>query len=166
MPTTLLINEIALVALGGLLAWAAIHDFRTFTIPNWICISVAVLFVAHGLSAPDSINWINSLIAGFVMFVGGLALFGANLMGGGDVKLLAALGLWAGLDSLMQFLLVTSLAGGCLALVIASRHWMTRQIAPNSAASNASTSVRSQPLPYGVAIACGGFYVVARLFIQ
>ena len=97
MPTTLMINEIALVALGGLLAWAAIHDFRTFTIPNWICISVAVLFVAHGLSAPDSINWINSLIAGFVMFVGGLALFGANLMGGGDVKLLAALGLWAGL---------------------------------------------------------------------
>ena len=166
MPTSLLINEIALIALGGLLAWAAIRDFRTFTIPNWICISIAVLFVAHGLSAPNSVNWINSLIAGFVMFIGGLALFGANLMGGGDVKLLAALGLWAGLDSIMQFLLITSVAGGCLAAVVASRHWLTRQTTSNSTASNGAASIRSQALPYGVAIACGGFYVAARLFTQ
>ena len=171
MPTSLTINEIVLIALGGLLAWAAIRDLRTFTIPNWLCIAVAVLFVAHAMSAPQSVSWINSLIAGFVMFLGGLALFGANLMGGGDVKLMAALGLWAGLDAIMQFLLVTSLAGGVLALVIGSRHWFSRVPASDARVSGSSDqatvsseSVRNLALPYGVAIACGGLYVAARLF--
>jgi prepilin peptidase CpaA len=168
MPTSLLIDEIALVSLSGLLAWAAIRDFRTFTIPNWISIAVVLLFAAHGLCAPHSVNWINSLIAGIVMFVGGLALFGANLMGGGDVKLLAALGLWAGLQQIMQFLLVTSIAGGLLAVAFASRHWLSRHSLSHvaGAAAGEQASIRSAALPYGVAIACGGLYITARLFTQ
>ena len=171
MPTSLVINEITLTALGGLLAWAAIQDLRTFTIPNWLCASVAVLFIAHALSTPHTVSWIDSLIACFVMFLAGIALFAANLMGGGDVKLMAALGLWTGLESIMQFLLITSLAGGALALVIGSRHFLSRIAASgarvsgvNGQATVSSESVRHLALPYGVAIACGGFYVVARLF--
>ena len=168
MPTASLINEIALVALGGLLAWAAIRDFRTFTIPNWLCASVAVLFIVHAFSDTGSVDWVDSLIAGFLMFLGGLALFGANLMGGGDVKLMAALGLWAGLDAILEFLVVTSLAGGVLALIVGSRHWLSRQAvsSPATGESGDQVSVRTMALPYGVAIACGGLYIAARLFVH
>jgi prepilin peptidase CpaA len=168
MPTSIHIDEIALIALSGLLAWTAIHDFRTFTIPNWICAAVVALFVVHGLSAPESVSWINSLIAGFLMFLGGLALFAANLMGGGDVKLIAALGLWAGLDAIMEFLVVTSIAGGILALAIVSRRWLSRQTIPDVATTEAGeqVSLRTAALPYGVAIACGGLYLAARLFVH
>jgi len=173
MPTSLYIDEIAIIALSGLLAWAAVHDLRTYTIPNWLCAAVALLFVVHALSTPYPVNWINSLIAGVMMFLAGLALFGANLMGGGDVKLMVALGLWTGLHSIMQFLLVTSLAGGVLALVIGSRHWFSRVPASGARVSGSgdqatvgSESVRNLALPYGVAIACGGLFVAARLFPQ
>ena len=44
------------------------------------------------------------------MFVIGLALFARKLIGGGDVKLIAAVSLWAGLEHFVWFVLVTSLA--------------------------------------------------------
>jgi prepilin peptidase CpaA len=66
------------------------------------------------------------------------------MLGGGDVKLLAASALWTGSAALLPFLTATALAGGLLAavfLVFARR------------------GGRRVALPYGVAIAAGGLLV-------
>jgi Flp pilus assembly protein protease CpaA len=115
-------------------------------------------------------------------------LFARRLIGGGDVKLIAAMTLWAGPDHLALFALVTSLAGGGLALgSLWYRHWhgvigahmaaLGWNLAPAGRArhdptaspgeldASASTPIDRQPLtlPYGVAIAAGGLAVIAQL---
>ena len=95
------------------------------------------------------------------------------MLGGGDVKLLAALAVWAGTAEALRFLLVTALAGGGLALAWL---WYCRigwaALAPLRAAFGGPAVLSSfdpaaamdRGLPYGVAIAAGGGWLWLRLF--
>jgi prepilin peptidase CpaA len=177
-----------LAGLATLLALAAVIDLRERRIPNWLTGGVAALYPFYVLVSPIPIAWASALAAAFAVFLFGLVLFARQVVGGGDVKLIAATTLWAGLDHLALFALVTSLAGGGLAL---GSLWYQRwhgvidahmaalgwNFAPagrthhaESASSEgsdgiASTSIDRPPLtlPYGVAIAAGGFVVVVQL---
>jgi len=89
-------------------------------------------------------------------------------MGGGDVKLLVALAVGLPLTGVIQLLTITALAGGVLALVhLMMRHLPYPKLAP--AGSSLARRVyaierwrhlRHAPLPYGVAIACGGIWTI------
>jgi prepilin peptidase CpaA len=90
------------------------------------------------------------------------------LIGGGDVKLLVALAIGVPLTGVVQLLTMTALAGCVLALV----HLIMRILPyPKLAPAGASLvrrvyaverwrHLRHAPLPYGVAIACGGIWTV------
>ena len=85
---------------------------------------------------------------------GGLAAFRAGLVGGGDVKLMAAVGLWAGPDGLALQLLVQALTTLLLVplVLVAAR-------VPAGGKPDAWPTV-----PLGVAIAAGGLaLLLARL---
>ncbi len=77
-------------------------------------------------------------------------MFAAGLLGGGDVKLLAAGSLWLGATGTGGFLMVTVLAGGLLALVFLALR-LARRDGPETA------------LPYGVAIATAGILATLGL---
>ena len=66
------------------------------------------------------------------------------MLGGGDVKLLAAAALWTGSAALLPFLMATALAGGLLAALFLA--FARREGKPVA-------------LPYGVAIAAGGILI-------
>ena len=55
------------------------------------------------------------------------AAFYVGMMGGGDVKLAAALALWFPPASTLQFIVWMSLAGGILTLVVVLWHRMKRR---------------------------------------
>jgi Flp pilus assembly protein protease CpaA len=176
-----------LASLLALLALAALIDVRERRIPNWMTGGVVALYPLYVLASPTPIAWLPALAVAGAVFLTGFALFARQLIGGGDVKLIAAMTLWTGLDHLMLFALVTSLAGGGLALGgIWYRRWqgvidahmaaLGWHLAPARAqdvgnaactASDdvASTSIEPAPLtlPYGVAIAAGGLAVIAQL---
>ena len=78
------------------------------------------------------------------------ALFAARMLGGGDAKLLAALALWVPPAAFAQLLLVMALAGGLLAGAMLATRW---RMAPGAPAS----------VPYGIAIAAGGLWVLPAL---
>ena len=67
-------------------------------------------------ASPMPVAWLGALAVAAAVFVFGFVLFARQLIGGGDVKLIAAVSLWAGPEHLALFALVTSLAGGVLAL--------------------------------------------------
>ena len=69
------------------------------------------------LVSPTLVAWLAALGLAAAVFVVGLGLFARELIGGGDVKLLAALSLWAGPEQFVWFMLVTTLAGGVLSLI-------------------------------------------------
>jgi prepilin peptidase CpaA len=177
-----------LAGLVALLMLAALIDFRERRIPNWLTGGAAALYPLYVLVSPIPIAWPGALAVAAAVFLFGLVLFARQLIGGGDVKLIAAVSLWTGLDHLALFALVTSLAGGGLALgSLWYRRWhgvidahmaaLGWNLAPagstrhaGSAGSEASdgiaaTSIEPAPLtlPYGVAIAAGGLAVVAQL---
>ena len=150
----------ALVAFISLMLAAAVSDIRFYRIPNWLSASVAMLFLAAALifTMPFAlIGW--HLLAGTVVLLVGFCLFAANIIGGGDAKLLAAAALWAGWTELPSLLFYTALAGG--ALDDHPSHAELTAGASPSALLKRAISLRPD-LPYGVAIAFGACAFLPR----
>jgi len=149
-----------------LLLYVATIDVATRMIRNNICLVLALLGIAGQMASP--VQLVESLIAATVLFLLLFMTFQRGWIGGGDVKLLVALAIGLPLIAVIQLLTITALAGGVLALV----HLMMRILPyPNLAPAGSSfvrrvyaierwRHLRHAPLPYGVAIACGGIWAV------
>ena len=150
---------IQLAVLAALLVAAAVGDVRRYVIPNWISIAMAALYPVYVLLHPQPVDWGAGIVVALCLFGLGFALHSLGVMGGGDVKLLAAAGLWAGPQYLIPLLLIMAISGGVLAAVLmiarASRVRVQRfRVGPK----------RNQgQMPYGVAIAAGGMTVSVLL---
>ena len=149
-----------------LLLHVATTDVAARLIRNEICLALALLGIARQVASPMQLA--QSLILATILFLLLLVIYQRRLIGGGDVKLLVALAIGLPLIGVIQLLTVTALAGGVLAVV----HLMMRLL-PNPRLAPAGSSVlrrvyvierwrhlRRAPLPYGVAIACGGIWTV------
>ncbi len=100
-----------------LLAVAAWCDLKSRTIPDWI--AAALLGWAIVATACGAVGSSWSGLAGGLLLAGGLAvpLFWLGGLGGGDVKLIVALGAVLGPTALVGVLFWMAIAGGVLALV-------------------------------------------------
>jgi prepilin peptidase CpaA len=155
-----------LAALVVLLVLAAVEDVRRRRIPNLVTGAIAALFLPYLLLAPDAPDGLSALLVGGLALLAGWALFARGLVGGGDVKLVAAVALWAGAEQVLPFLLVTSLAGGALAvLTLLWRQWGLLICSSLGGLGLGRLSPADEPetLPYGLAIAAGGLVVAHRL---
>lgn len=143
----------------SLLAWAAASDARRYLIPNRISVALLLLYPAYGLTLPPAAA-VASAGVGLLVFAAGAALFAMRAMGGGDVKLMAAVALWAGPAHVIEFITMTTMAGGLLA---ASLLTPARALFPAAAALIEGPEARPR-VPYGIAIAVGGLFVASQLF--
>jgi prepilin peptidase CpaA len=149
-----------------LLLYVATIDIATRLIRNEICLALAILGIASQVASPMQIG--QSLISAAILLLLLLVVYTRGLIGGGDVKLLVAVAIGLPLTGVIQLLTVTALAGGVLAAV----HLMMRLLPyPRLAPAGSSLvrrvyaverwrHLRHAPLPYGVAIACGGIWTV------
>jgi prepilin peptidase CpaA len=148
-------ENLLLGGLAAVLVAAAAIDVRTFTISNRLNLAVALAAPLYWLSVALPL-WPDvpvQLAVGAGVFVLFAAAFYAGMMGGGDVKLAAALALWFSPLSTIKFLVLTSLAGGVLTLGIVAWHRaMRREGRPE--------------IPYGVAIAFGGLAILTQRFLN
>ncbi len=110
-------GEIALAAYVFLLVMAGLSDGFSLRIPNWLTAVLAAVFPAAALAFGHQIDWLSHLGAALAVFAGAAVLFALRVMGGGDVKLLAAVALWTGLGGLMPFLALTAVIGGLIAVL-------------------------------------------------
>ena len=148
---------------------ACLYDVTTSRIPNVLTFVAAALGLAFHVFAPVGNGWSHAslgLLAGLLVF---FPLFALRAMGGGDVKLMAAIGAWIGATSIINVALYGSVAGGVLAVIVALRRrylrkaitnvkmlvmfWWVEGIKPFPALTlESSEGLR---LPYAVAIAAG-----------
>jgi prepilin peptidase CpaA len=148
-------TDLLLLALAATLVVAAVIDVRTFTISNRLNLAVAAGAPLYWLSI--ALNpWPGmaiQLAAGGIVFVLLAGAFYAGMMGGGDVKLAAALALWFSPAGTVKFLVLMSLAGGVLTVVVLAWHRAQRR--------------EGRPeIPYGVAIAFGGLAILTQRFLN
>jgi prepilin peptidase CpaA len=168
----LLLCALAIASVG------AVKDFRGLRIPNWLTYSglIAALIVRVGLGGWPGLR---GGLAG-LLFAGGifLLLFLLGGMGGGDVKLMAAVGAWVGFAQVGILLIISAIAGGLLAVgyvlvhkrmleslrnvVELVRHHLTEGFAPHPTLNVQREGTLR--LPYGLAIAIGTFYCVGNAF--
>jgi len=157
-----------LIAFVAFLLAAAWQDLRTMQIADGLSLAIVAAFAvwaAAGLySGSYSLSKLGvSIACGAALFGLGAMAFAAGAVGGGDVKLLAAAGLFAGLAQLADFLLITAIVGGVIGIAVLAG----APIGPASERGDvASVGDRLRSgLPYGPAIAAGGTWVAAALAI-
>lgn len=159
--TTLQMVIIALFLLPLLVA--AGWDVAAFRIPNMVpLVSVALFPLAVWLApSPVALGW--HVVAAFVVLAMGIGLFALGMLGGGDVKLMAAVSLWLGINSLTMFLVLVSLAGAALTiLLLVLRATPLRHASLGHGAPLAVLQPRAG-IPYGMAIAFGGAVLMHQL---
>jgi prepilin peptidase CpaA len=148
-------TELLLGLLAVLLLVAALVDVRTFTISNKLNLCVAMLAPLYWISVglplwPHAAIQIGVCAGVFVLLAGA---FHFGVMGGGDVKLAAALALWFSPTATVTFLVLMSLAGGVVTVAAVAAHKLRQR--------------EGRPLiPYGVAIAFGGLTIVTQRFLN
>ena len=148
-------SELLIASLAAILVAAAVIDVRTFTISNRLNLAVAAMAPLFWWSIqlpvwPHAATQLAVAACVFALLAGA---FYAGMMGGGDVKLAAALSLWFSPESTVKFLVLMSVAGGVLTLGVLGWHKFRGR------------SGRPQ-IPYGVAIAVGGLGILAQRFLN
>lgn len=148
---------------------ACVTDVSAARIPNTVTLTGVVAgLVAHG-ALPQGLGLVASAagaVAGLAVFLPFFALGG---MGGGDVKLMAALGAWLGWPAILATALAVAIAGGVLALLVALwrgylgqafanvwrllRFWSVAGVRPEPSLTLAHG--RGPRLPYAVPILLG-----------
>lgn len=151
-------QKVVLMIFAGLLAWVTITDLIRFTIPNTAVTAIFVLWVVWVITAAEASTF-HALGIGIAIFAVGAVLFHYGQMGGGDVKLMTVLGIWAGPEEIFIFLIHVSLAGGLLTMAYV---FHGRVIAP--ALGTIPTATEKRMVPYGVAVSAAGFLLIARLW--
>lgn len=144
----------ALASFSALMIYAAYSDLKSYTLPNFISLILVAGFalIMVILQPPlSAVGW--HVGVGAILFVIGFILFATGLFGGGDVKVIAALGLWLGPMNVLSFLTLMTIFGGVLAVALLvfrkieiPQHWLE-----NSAIAGLHS--KEEGIPYGVAIA-------------
>jgi prepilin peptidase CpaA len=153
-----MLHQLLMFCFFALTIMAALSDLREYRIPNKISLALLALYPIHVLVSPAPVDWLMALAVASLVFAAGLTLFFCRMIGGGDVKFLAAASLWAGATLTLPLLLVMGLAGGALGLVALGIQNVRRYRSAGIAGVVPDNTVAAPKLPYGVAIAAGAFY--------
>lgn len=164
---------VILAAVSLLFAYAAYTDLTARIIPNRVCAAVfAVAVLRIALGEPADAVW--DVAAAGAVTIALIVGFAFRMVGGGDVKLIAAAALLVGSSNLFDFLFLMTLLGGVICILMLTDQWLGRWLgkpqglvalgpvldAKRQAAADAVTG-GSPSIPYGVAIAGAAIWIVA-----
>jgi prepilin peptidase CpaA len=156
------------ICLTALLLISAATDLRRGRILNIVTYPAMVLGLAHALvtGTPDLTS------SAFGLLVGGLPLylmFTLGLMGGGDVKLMAAVGAWTGMPFVLTAMFYSIFIGGVCAALMLIWRGHARAVASDlvwvmtpGVSQRHMIPARGGAFPFGVAI-CAGTLIARAL---
>jgi prepilin peptidase CpaA len=167
--------------LVALLLAAAIIDWRTYRIPNWLTVGGMAFGLIYAAAAhPGTLSAFMLSLAGLATgLIVLLPVYALRVMGAGDVKLMAAVGAIVGFPDILWALLCTLAVGGLVAIAFAVYRKSFRRMSSNVAdivqnmafaaiagyQPTTATAKRASigKFPYGVSIALGTFgWLAAR----
>ncbi|MDP7547599.1 MAG: prepilin peptidase [Alphaproteobacteria bacterium] len=143
---------------------AMVADFRTFEIPNRLPLVLALGYPLAAFTAGFSwqqILWAFAL--GGLMLLVAIVLFALRIMGGGDGKLLAAAVPWTGQEQILEFLLLTTLAGGALAMALLLYRRLPLASHLAGIAALRQLHAKKRDIPYAIAIGGAALIIYPQL---
>jgi prepilin peptidase CpaA len=156
MASTLLHLSI-LAFFPALMALSASMDLLTYTIPNRICASLVLgyLALAAPLGVPAADMLLNISCACVILAIT-FVMFNLGWIGGGDAKLAAATALWLGWSSILDYGVTAAIYGGILTLTILGARMAPLPAALGRLAWVARLHNGKAGVPYGIALAAAG----------
>lgn len=166
---TRVVHTVVFIVAAGMFAVVVERDLRTRQIPNEMALAIAALGLFRLLLDDSGVGTTLTLAAAAAVFAGAFFLFWRSILGGGDVKLMAAMALLIGYRDLLRFLTIMSLCGALLGLVVFVRSRPGLKVArifrpeilpsvmvpkPPDLPANLSS------VPYGVAIVAAGAMIL------
>ena len=153
------------IAIIFLLA-SAYTDLKDRIIPNRFSLSLFLLFPVYTMTGATSVDFLQHFVWGGASLLALIPLYACGKMGGGDVKLIAAVATWCGPVSGVEFFILMALTGGVMALIILSP--VLKMIIAWGQTSLGLPTVSlisdTPTLPYGVAIAVGGICAIYQAY--
>lgn len=135
-------------------------DLRMRRLPNAAVAAFAALyFVNAAMVGFGRASWNIHVAASAASFAVAALMFRLGWLGGGDVKLAAAVFLWAGPES-WPVLVVVSLCGLFVAVAVLAVAGMRRIPALAGVSTRLGWLAPARGVPYGVALALGGIAAV------
>ena len=148
------------VMFPAVMVYAGFMDLLTLKIRNVLVMAVAVCFFLAapiiGLSFQDIM--LNAGVALLVLLVC-FGFFAAGWIGGGDAKLAAATALWFGWEHVLEYLVISTLAGGLLTLALLLFRNMLLPASFYSKPWLMKLHESKSGVPYGIAFAIGALVV-------
>jgi len=141
------------ILVSVLLVAAAIQDILVRKISNLLVLAVLVAGVAAMLVMGPRIDLWQNVLVFAVLLALGLFAYARKVLGAGDVKLIAATGLWVDLQGAPWLLAAILIAGGVLALVMLG--WVV-----TGRGKTKEKMRKRRSVPYGVAIAAGSLLIL------
>jgi prepilin peptidase CpaA len=161
----------------GLLAVAVVWDLRQRRVPNAVPLALALVGLAVNF-------WLWTPVHALALSASGLAVgallwvpsYAFRLVGGADVKLAAAVGIWLGPLGVLRASIFAALAGGAIALIWLLRHrgllggWVYMRVLPSAMKVRLTGRGGPEPsgftLPFALAIAVGASLQLAGFKLQ
>jgi prepilin peptidase CpaA len=144
----------ALIVFPALMAYAAASDLLTMTIPNKVSLALVAAFAVFAIGS--GLPWQAAamhVVAGILVLTVAFGMFAFGWIGGGDAKLAAAIALWLGFNTLMEYLLISTLAGGLLTMAIVGLRGCTLPLFALRWDWLSRLHDRHSGVPYGIALA-------------
>ncbi len=163
-------TELFTAAVALICGVAALTDLWKGRIYNWLTLPAIVAGIAHAAYVSGLAGAGESLAATALGLVLLGWMFWLGVMGGGDVKLLMALGAWGGLRFVCETALLSLFIGGALAVLILLFRGRLRGFIERLQAFLLPIFVkeleyappkldRTQTMPYGIPIAIAGIWI-------
>ena len=156
--------------LAILLLWlAAYTDLTRRLIRNWISLALMLLLILYAAVSAIPFYILDHVIWAATLFVLLMVGFIFDKVGGGDVKLATVVMLWIGPKAGPEFLIITALCGGVLALFIVMptlrlmKEWA---LTPFLKYGMITDEGAAPTVPYGVAIAAGGTVALYNAYLR
>lgn len=165
---------------------AAWQDYQNYRIGNFLVISGSLLGILLNIFLPAGLGLSDSLIGWCIGLLLLLPVYLLRLMGAGDVKLLAMVGAFVGLQAIMVIFLYVMISGGLLAMGVAWHRCVLSKLLCNMRvflyeliislfipkskllpllySLSERTLESTTKLPYGIAIAIGTTVFLATNF--
>jgi prepilin peptidase CpaA len=159
-------DTLLLLFFPGLMAFAAVSDLLTMTIPNRLSLLLLAGFLAFAILTRMPLEQIAlHFAAGAVVLLITFSMFAFGWIGGGDAKLAAATAVWCGFAVLLEYLLFASVLGGLMTLLILYWRGYMLPEAMLRVGWIARLHHHRTGIPYGIALAASGLFIYPQTAI-
>ncbi|HEY3540481.1 MAG TPA: prepilin peptidase [Trinickia sp.] len=144
-----------------ILAILALSDLRWRRLPNvWVSVFAGLYLIEAALNGSTLVEFLEHAALGVFALGLSAVLFRLRWLGGGDVKLGAAVFLWCGPAYALALLVVVSVFGALLGLSMLALTFALRHPACSGVARRTTWLSPARGVPYGIALALGGAIAV------